>query len=363
MNHPNPIVQQDIQSIIDSNTFWKQFDNSRILITGASGFIASYIVETLLEINATTNVNIAVYALTRNKTKFLNKFAHHNKNAHLHFLHFDVIEDLSSLTSNGFTHIIHAASNASPKFYGVDPVGTLEANTLGTRQLLKLARDSNVKSFVFISSAEVYGQTKAIPTGEDDYGYLDPTAVRSCYGESKRMGETMCVSWAHQYSVPVKIIRPFHTYGPGMDLDDGRVYADLVKNIVKREPLMLNSAGTAMRAFCYLSDAVSGIFCVLIKGKNTEAYNLGNDQGEIAIKDLATELQNLYPDRSSGVIINASKNSTSKDKASQGKSTYIASQVDRICPDIKKIQTLGWSPSTGVKEGFKRTIESYIHEP
>ncbi len=173
----------------------------------------------------------------------------------------------------------------------------------------------------------------------------------------------MCVSWAHQYSVPVKIIRPFHTYGPGMDLDDGRVYADFVKNIVKREPLVLNSAGTAMRAFCYLSDAVSGIFCVLVKGKNTEAYNLGNDQGEIAIKDLATELQNLYPDRSSGVIINAPKNSTSKDKASEDKSTYIASQVDRICPDIKKIQTLGWSPSTGVKEGFKRTIESYIHEP
>ncbi len=362
MSHPNPVIQQDIQTIIESGAFWEHFDNSHILVTGASGFMASYIVETLLELNEKSIANMEIYALGRNKSKFWKKFSHHKNNKHLHFLHFNVVEDLSSLTSINLTHIIHAASNASPKYYGVDPVGTLDANTLGTRRLLALARDSNVKSFVFISSAEIYGQANTIPTGENDYGYLDPMRVRSCYAESKRMGENMCVSWAHQYGVAVRIIRPFHTYGPGMDLDDGRVYADFVKNIVKKEPLMLNSDGTAKRAFCYLSDAVSGIFFILNKGKNNEAYNLGNDQCEISIKNLALELQDLYPERSSEIVINTSKNRTSGNRVSFDNSNYIASQVERICPNIEKLKTLGWSPNIGIEEGFRRTVESYIYE-
>ena len=141
--------------------------------------------------------------------------------------------------------IVHAASQASPKYYGTDPVGTLSANVLGTYHLLNLAATHRVEAFLFFSSGEVYGQVapERIPIRETDYGYLDPTDVRSCYGESKRMGETMCVAWAHQFGVPAKIVRPFHTYGPGMRLDDGRVFADFVADIVHDRDIVLKSDG------------------------------------------------------------------------------------------------------------------------
>jgi nucleoside-diphosphate-sugar epimerase len=248
--------------------------------------------------------------------------------------------------------VIHAASLASPKYYGMDPVGTLAANTIGTGKLLELARLKKVDSFLFVSSSEVYGQPAKTPTTEQDYGYLDPLNVRSCYAESKRMGENMCVAWNHQFLVPAKVVRPFHTYGPGMSLDDGRVYADFVRNVLDREAIVLNSSGLARRAFCYLADAVEGLFKVLIHGKNGEAYNLGNDRGEISIVELAQMLQKVYSGRVSSISINA--------PVVDG---YITSNVNRVCPDIKKIESLGWKPRLSVKDGFVRTIESYINEP
>ena len=111
-----------------------------------------------------------------------------------------------------------------------------------------------VESFLFLSSGEVYGAIDSvhIPTGEKEYGFIDPTDVRSCYGESKRMGETMCISYFHQFNIPSKIVRPFHTYGPGMQLDDGRVFADFVSDIVNGKDIVMKSDGSAIRAFCIL---------------------------------------------------------------------------------------------------------------
>src|SRR5262249_53731189 len=142
-------------------------------------------------------------------------------------------------------YIVHAASQASPKYFGRDPVGTLSANVLGTRHLLELARQKQSRGFLYFSSAEVYGQLDParIPAPESACGPVDPLDVRSCYAESKRMGETMCVCWAYQYGVPARIVRPFHTYGPGMALDDGRVFSDFVAAIVQERDIVLTSNG------------------------------------------------------------------------------------------------------------------------
>ena len=159
--------------------------------------------------------------MVRNRENFVKRFTHLLSDPNLTLL----VQDVSAPIHLALPHhfIIHAASQASPKYYGVDPVGTLSANVLGTMHLLDLARHHPVISFLYFSSGEVYGETASVPTKESDYGYLDPTSVRSCYAESKRMGENMCVSYHKQYDVPAKIVRPFHTYGPGMKLDDGRV--------------------------------------------------------------------------------------------------------------------------------------------
>lgn len=345
----NRIIFEDIESIVTTTHLdWEVFAGKRVLITGASGFLPAYLVETLLYLNKTRSLDIQVTALVRNRESFERRFAHHLDNSNLIVL----VQDVSKPINLDFPHhfIIHAASQASPKYYGIDPVGTLSANIMGTMQLLELARNHPVISFMYFSSGEVYGETSTVPTKESDYGYLDPTSIRSCYAESKRMAENMCVSWHAQYNVPTKIVRPFHTYGPGMRLDDGRVYADFVRDIIESRSIVLKSEGTASRAFCYLADATAGFFTVLLKGENAVSYNVGNSEAEIKIIDLANLLVSLFPERQ--LIIN-------KENA-QVANEYMQSPITRNCPDISRINTLGWVPKTDLAVGFKRTVESYL---
>jgi len=188
-----------------------------------------------------------------------------------------------------------------------------------------------------------------IPTRETDYGYIDPTSVRSCYQESKRMGETMCVSWYHQYGVPVKIVRPFHTYGPAMSLTDGRVFADFVADVAGNHDIVMKSDGSAVRAFCYIADAVAGFFTVLLMGQNGQAYNIGNENGRISILDLAKVLVGLFPEKALRIVADTSAPQTG----------YLKSSISVNCPDISKARALGWEPHTGIEQGFRRTIESF----
>jgi len=345
----NHIILEDIEQVVRSAPVdWDVFASKRVLITGASGFLPAYLVETLLFLNRTRGLDIHITALVRNHENYTKRFTQHLNNPNLTVLVQDVSKPINLKLPHHF--IIHAASQASPKYYGVDPVGTLSANVLGTMQLLEVARTHPVISFMYFSSGEVYGETQKIPTKEADYGYVDPTSVRSCYAESKRMGENMCVSWHAQYQVPTKIVRPFHTYGPGMRLDDGRVYADFVRDVTESRSIVMRSEGTALRAFCYLADATAGFFTVLLKGENAVPYNIGNSQAEISIIDLANLLVNLFPEKRLQVI-------------KEGLHThdrYLQSPISRNCPDISRIKALGWQPKTNLADGFKRTIESYL---
>ena len=343
------ILEEDLEVIASASLPWEDFRNSTVLISGANGFLPAYMVETLLYLNTVRELNIKIVGLVRNKEKALVRFSQHKERNDLTFIVQDVCEPINCVDK--IDYIVHAASQASPKFYGTDPVGTLSANTLGTYNLLQLARKNDVKSFLYFSSSEVYGQVddSQIPTKENQYGYLDPTNLRSCYAESKRMGETMCVSWFNQYSVLTKIVRPFHTYGPGLSLDDGRAFADFIANILHDKDIVMKSDGSALRPYCYLADAVQGFFTVLLKGENGQAYNIGNPQCEVSILDLATQLVNLFPEKGLTIV--------RKDIRNQG---YIKSIVSRNSPDISKIKELGWQPSTSIEDGFRRTIESFL---
>jgi nucleoside-diphosphate-sugar epimerase len=348
----NAVIQEDLETIAQSNLPWSELDGKVILISGANGFLPAYMVETLLFLNErkTGSEKLKVIGLVRNKDKAVSRFSHHQDRSDFQLIVQNVCQSVH--IDGKIDYIVHAASQASPKYYGKDPVGTLSANVIGTSNLLNLAKDNAVEGFLFFSSGEVYGEVTAsqIPTKESDYGYVDPTNVRSCYGESKRMGETMCVSWFYQYGVPTKIVRPFHTYGPGMSLDDGRVYADFVADIVDGRDIIINSDGTATRAFCYLADAVQGFFTVMLKGENGQAYNVGNPEGEISIWDLAKTLVSLFPEKGLKVV----------KKEVIPPSGYLRSNILRNSPDISKIQGLGWQPTTSIEEGFYRTIRSFL---
>jgi UDP-glucuronate decarboxylase len=342
----NIIVEQDMESI--SSIFNHDCEGKTFLITGASGFLPFYMCQTLLFLNDHIFIKpCKLIAVVRNRENATAKFKDYIGRSDLEFVVQDVCDPLK--LENNIDYIIHAASQASPKYYGIDPVGTLSANVLGTINLLELARKNNITSFLYFSSGEVYGQTEKTPTTEKDYGYSDPMDVRNCYLESKRMGENICVSYLKQYNIPIKIIRPFHTYGPGMLLDDGRVFADFVKNIVHGEDIILKSDGKAVRTFCYIADATKAFFTVLFKGVIGEAYNVSNDQCSVSIAALAELMVHLFADKNLKVI-----------KTINDSVDYIPSKIQINYPDITKIRTLGWSPETGLENGFKKTVLSFL---
>jgi len=305
-------------------------------------------VETLLYLNETTNASCRVVGLVRNREKAEARFRHLLTRADFK-LH---VQDVTSPIeiSGSIDFVVHAASQASPKYYGRDPAGTLLANTVGTYNLLELARKCKSHGFLFFSSGEVYGKpVKNTPVTENDYGILDPTDVRSCYGESKRLGETMCVAWHHQHGVPTKIVRISHTYGPGMDLEDGRVFADFVANIVRHEDIVLKSDGSARRPFCYLADATAAFFTVLLCGQSGQAYNIANEECEVSVGDLARLLVGLFPERNLSV----------KFAGAAPPAGYIPAVIQGSLPDTTKVRKLDWRPVTGLDEGFRRTILSF----
>ncbi len=346
--HPNPIISEDIKFILSAGLPWEEFRDKTILISGANGFLPAYLVFSLMALEETLGIPCKVIALLRNQQRGESRFSHLLSRPDFTLLARDVSIPFS--VNEKIDFIIHAASQASPKYYGADPVGTLSANVSGTLNLLKLGSENGASRFLYFSSSEVYGQLseEKIPTKETDFGFVDPTQVRACYAESKRMGENIAVSWMHQYSLPALIVRPFHTYGPGMALDDGRVYADFIADIVANRDIKLNSDGSAIRAFCYIADASVAFFTVLLKGEPGQAYNVGNRNGESSILQLANLLTGMYPEKNLTVI-----------RFESQEAGYIKSVVSKIVPDTEKIRKLGWNASFNLEKGFDRTIKSY----
>jgi nucleoside-diphosphate-sugar epimerase len=345
-----PFIEEDLKYISSLSLPWADLENKNILITGATGFIASFITETILHLNNNSKNTSKVFALVQNRDKAMKRFNPYLGRKDLEFIVQDVCDPVK--IKEDVHYLIHTASYASPKYYGTDPVATLMPNVVGTYNLLELARKKKPECFLFFSSGEVYGEleNEKLPNKETAYGYIDPMNIRSCYAESKRMGENMCACWKYQYDINTRVIRIFHTFGPGIPLGDGRVFSDFVSDIINKRDIVLNSDGSAKRTFCYLADAISAIFHILLKGENGEAYNMGNNRNEISILELAHLLVRLFPEFNLKVI----------QKESSAPKGYIKSKIIRACPDTSKLETLGWKPKFGLEEGFKRTIMSFL---
>jgi UDP-glucuronate decarboxylase len=340
MTTSRTIVQEDLDRILAADLPWKRFEGRTVLVAGAAGFIAAYLVEALLGLP----FPVKVVALARNEEATRRRFVRYAGREDLAFLFQDVLEPVALDEPPAF--IIHAASPGTPTAFGKDPLATFDANVLGTRNLLELAARGS-EGFLFLSSGEVYGlgNDTVIPTHEDAFGYLDPALVRSCYGEGKRAGETLCACFAARRGVPATMARIFHTYGPGMPLGDGRVFSDFVGDVLAGRDLVMRSEGTVSRAFCYLADTVEGLFTILLKGTPGTAYNVGNDRAELSVRDLAALLAGLEP----GLQVRR-----------EGRTgDYLPSPIQRGCPDVSRLRGLGWAPRTGPEEGFRRTLRSY----
>ena len=343
----------DAYEVASSDIPWHLLSGRRILVTGASGFLGGNLIRCLLSLHRLGKVSepIRVVAMVREKIKARERLFDLVDDPNIEIMQWDLNQiDIPQI---GPCHyIFHVASQASPRFFDSDPVGTILPNTLGTAALLEAQKQQCRKpqGFLFVSSSEVYGIPKGnSPLSETDYGVLDSASVRSCYAESKRLGESLCIAWNHQHNIPTFIARPFHTYGPGLLQVDGRVFADFAFNVLRGENIAMKSDGTARRAFCYVSDAISGLFTVLLKGKPATPYNVANPEAELSVMELAELLVGLYPEKQIQI----------ESHVSIDRGEYITSSCECFIPDINRISDLGWAPQVMPATGFRRMIEAY----
>ena len=347
----NKIIEEDIKNIIKSDIDWEKFKNSNVLITGGTGVIGSYLIYTLLKLNEIYPVlNIQIWSIYRNTRNIIKKFNYPEIIPNLFFMQ----KEYCDFKYLDIDYIIHAASPASSQFYGKNPFAVIECNVFDLKELLELAKEKQSKGLLFFSSGEVTGKVDKEFLTEEDFGYLDPLDIRNCYAESKRMGEQLCKCYFHQYKTPTKIVRPDHTYGPTIDIEnDQRVFSEFIQNIINDEDIIMKSDGSPRRTFCYLSDAIEGFFRVLLEGNSGEAYNVSNNNCNTSIKELAETLVNLYIE----------KNLKIKYEKRENTNNYLENK-DTLRPMLstKKIEKLGYKPKIGIKEGFKRTVESFKEE-
>ena len=227
----NSILHEDMNNMYKIHNNWNELKNQKIYVSGGAGMIASYLILFLIFLNENYNYNIIIYAGIRTIEKGNRIFGDYMNKPYFHRIEKDVILPLNEDLE--LDYIVHAASLASPLYYGKVPVETMLPNVVGTYELLEYARKHVIKSFCFFSSGSVYGSVQNTAcVQEETVGQLDFLNLGNCYGESKRCGEALCKAYCSEYQVPVKMIRIHHTYGPTMDTEnDKRVFSEFVNNI------------------------------------------------------------------------------------------------------------------------------------
>ncbi|XP_022880520.1 UDP-glucuronic acid decarboxylase 6-like [Olea europaea var. sylvestris] len=305
--------------------------NMRILVTGGAGFIGSHLVDKLME-NEKNEVIVVDNYFTGSKDNLSQWIGH----PRFELIRHDVTEPLLIEVDQ----IYHLACPASPIFYKYNPVKTIKTNVIGTLNMLGLAKRVGAR-ILLTSTSEVYGDPLVHPQDESYWGNVNPIGVRSCYDEGKRVAETLMFDYHRQHGIEIRIARIFNTYGPRMNIDDGRVVSNFIAQAIRDEPLTVQLPGTQTRSFCYVSDMVDGLIR-LMEGDNTGPINIGNP-GEFTMLELAETVKETI---NSDVKIVTVENTP--DDPRQRK------------PDITKAkELLGWEPKVKLREGLPLMEEDF----
>lgn len=328
------IIQKDVGEVI-KNLGNISFEDKTVVVTGGAGFLGSWLCDVLVRQGA------RVICIDDLSSGLENNISHLLDEENFKFIRHDVSEPLK-LDEKRVDAVMHLASRASPLGFDKYPIEIIRANTLGTMNMLELARKYGAR-LLFASTSEVYGDAKVIPTPETYNGNVNPVGVRSCYDESKRCGEALCMAYLRQYRVDVRIARIFNTYGPRMRADGvyGRVVPRFITQALNNEPITIFGDGKQTRSFCYVTDQIEGLLRLAwFDHCEGEVVNVGNPN-EITILELAE-------------IIREITNSSSEIK-------FYPSMPDdprRRCPDIVKAKDLlKWEPKVNLREGLNKTIK------
>jgi UDP-glucuronate decarboxylase len=340
----NTIIQEDVRTIAAGiRDVSKKLSGKTLLISGGAGFLGRYFLRTFQHLNRyvlekpVRVISVDNYITGNHDSTF-------QGDSNIVDVWADVTHPLP--VREDIDYIIHAAGLASPVYYQKYPLETIESAVTGAKNLLELGRKNKLSGFLFFSSSEIYGDPdpKSVPTPESYFGHVSSVGPRACYDESKRLTETICTIYHQQYGLPVTMVRPFNVFGPGMKHNDRRVVPMFAYQALNGETLTVHGDGHQTRTFCYITDAIAGFMKVLLRGKPGEAYNIGNADNEISMRNFAALFSDFIP--------------AAKYKLIPYPESYPAGEPQRRCPDLTKSKKhLKYEPKVSMHAGLERFIQ------
>jgi UDP-glucuronate decarboxylase len=341
MDHKT-FLKSDIDEVSDRlSSVANQLAGKTIVFSGAGGFLGSHFMALFDHLNRSAlKTPVRVIALDN----FISSACGPEELTGLKGVEFrrhNIIEPFTIEEPVDF--VMHAAGIASPVWYQTNPLETLDVSTVGTRNMLELARLHSSR-FLYFSTSEIYGDPdqRHVPTSENYYGHVSCRGPRACYDEGKRVGETLCDIYHNYFGLQTVIVRPFNVYGPGLRERDYRVLPNFASRIKSGEPLLVYGSGNQTRTFCYVTDALVGFMFVLLRGVPGEPYNIGNPHPELTIGDLARRICELVGSGASFRIVDYPDG-------------YPSNEPQRRCPDIRKAELhLEFRPQVSLDDGLRR---------
>ena len=342
-----PIYQSDIAQAASAELPWERLEGRTLLITGATGMIASAMIDILMYRNRAVvqdTLKVHIIAISRSEEKAKRCFAAYWEDACFTYLSHDINTPLPEL--GDIDYILHAASNTHPRAYATDPIGTITANVQGTYHLLEYAASHHCIRFFFFSSVEIYGENRNdVDKFDEEYlGYINCNTTRAGYCESKRLGESLCNAFAAQKGQDFIIGRFSRVYGPTMSTEDSKAIAQFIKKAVAGEDIVLKSEGNQIYSYIYVVDAAAAAICLLLQGESGSAVNIADSASDICLKDLAAL---LAKEAGTSVVFEL------PDAAEQA--GYSA--ATKAVLDTRKIERLGWRASTPIGQGLRKTVQ------
>ncbi|NLE64290.1 MAG: NAD-dependent epimerase/dehydratase family protein [Bacteroidales bacterium] len=338
------ILDREIDLILDKHiNCLSAISGKIILVTGATGLIGFSLIQFLLKLGKKTDNPPKILALVRNIEKAKEMFGDQET---IRFIHSNV-EDCLSMDFN-IDFIVHGASQTASSAFVNEPVETIMTAIQGTNNMLNLAKEKKVKSFVYLSSMEVYGAPESDEKINENHATnLNTMAVRSSYPESKRMCESLCASFCSEYNVPAKVIRLTQTFGPGVNYNDGRVFADFARAAIENRDIVLHTKGETKRSYLYTIDAVTAILSVLLNGEDGHAYNAANESTYCSIFEMANLVAEKCASNKIKVIIQE-----------ENSSKFGYAPILKMNLETAKIRKLGWMPTKDLIGMFTEMIKS-----
>lgn len=313
----------------------ENYYNKSILITGANGLIGGTILDFLLFLNENYYANITIFALVRNELNLQSFFSRNNINV----IRQSVTDKIEIEDKVDF--VFHTASNAHPNAYDLYPVDTIITSVEGTKRVLDFCVRFNAK-LLFVSSSEVYGELRGSSKFhiENEYGYIDILNPRACYPESKRLAETLIISYIKEFNINAVIVRPAYIFGPRFNFNSNRADVEFLKKGLLGNEIVLKSPGEQKRSYCYVLDCITAILISGLFGKNGEAYNISSHDGDVRLVDFANKIANI-----SNVPL----------KFELGESKGGSPVVNSLLSN-SKIKSIGWSEKFTMEEAIKDTF-------